>query len=94
MFTIRIEHSVPEYDSWKRAFDDDPADRKGSGVRRYRVSRSVTDPNQVLIDLDFEDVDAARRMLASLQKLWAGPAAGIVVSPHAVIVEQVEDREL
>lgn len=43
MTTLRIEHSVPDFEGWKQAFDNDPADRKGSGVRRYQVSRSVED---------------------------------------------------
>ena len=41
MPTLRIEHSVPDFAMWKLAFDSDPADRKGSGVRRYEVFRSV-----------------------------------------------------
>jgi hypothetical protein len=44
MFTLRIQHSVPDFDRWKQAFDSDPADRKGSGVHTYRVLRSVEDP--------------------------------------------------
>jgi hypothetical protein len=35
MAILRIEHRVPSYESWKQAFDSDPVDRKGSGVRRY-----------------------------------------------------------
>jgi hypothetical protein len=53
MVTLRIQHSVPAFDSWKRAFDADPLDRKGSGVRRYSLHRSVKDPNFVMIDLEF-----------------------------------------
>jgi hypothetical protein len=53
MFTLRIQHSVPDFDRWKQAFDSDPADRKGSGVHTYRVLRAVEDPSLV-IDLDFE----------------------------------------
>lgn len=32
---LRIQHSVPNFESWKRAFDSDPMDRKGSGVRSF-----------------------------------------------------------
>jgi hypothetical protein len=44
---LRIEHAVPTFAGWKQAFDNDPVDRKGSGVRRYQVLRSVDDPNYV-----------------------------------------------
>lgn len=54
MPTLRIDHPVPDYDAWKRAFDSDPLGRERSGVLRYRVLRPVDDPNHVTIDLEFE----------------------------------------
>ena len=94
MFTVRIEHSVRDYDAWKQVFDSDPVDRRGSGVRRYRVSRSVADPNSVLIDLDLDDLASAETMLAKLKDLWAGPAAGTTVNPRGTVVEQVDSVDL
>jgi hypothetical protein len=44
---VRIEHTVPNFEKWKQAFDSDPVDRKGSGVRRYQVLRAQDDPNLV-----------------------------------------------
>lgn len=41
---LRIEHAVPDFNGWKRAFDSVPADRKWAGVRRYHVLRSLEDP--------------------------------------------------
>ena len=37
---VRIEHSVPNFEKWKEAFDRDPADRKGSGVHRWNARNS------------------------------------------------------
>ncbi len=51
---MRIEHPVPNFEGWKEAFDSDPVGRERSGVRRYRISRAVDDPNFVTIDLDFD----------------------------------------
>ena len=59
MHTLRIEHQVQDYDRWKQVFDSDPADRKGSGVRAYRVMRAVDEPDLVLIDLDFDSAEEA-----------------------------------
>jgi len=94
MFTLRIDHSVPDYEAWKAAFDRDPVDRKGSGVRSYRVARSVTDPNRVLIDLDVADLDSAEGLLVKLQGLWAGPAAAITINPMGMITETVDTVDL
>ena len=56
MTLLRIQHPVPDYDRWKRAFDLDPADRHGSGVIRYTIFRAVTDPNFVMVDLELGTV--------------------------------------
>ena len=50
MTILRVQHTVPNFEGWRRAFDSDPIDRKGSGVLRYSVHRSVTDPDLVMID--------------------------------------------
>jgi hypothetical protein len=94
MAILRIEHGVPDYDSWRRAFDNDPMDRKGSGVVRYQVLRSVKDPNFVMIDLDLGTTEEAEAMLAKLQQLWAGPGKAVTHNPHARIVELVDSEEL
>lgn len=41
---LQIQHAVPNFEGWKRAFGRDRLDRKGFGVRRYHVHRSVADP--------------------------------------------------
>jgi hypothetical protein len=70
MLVLRIQHPVDDFDAWKRAFDADPLDRKGSGVRSYRVMRGVDDPRLVTVDLAFDDRDAAESMRAALLGLW------------------------
>jgi len=94
MPTLHIEHAVPSFDGWKKAFESDPADRKRSGVRRYRISQSVDDPNYVTIDLDFDTIADARGLLAAMEKVWAGPGKAFMVDPKAHIVEITESVEL
>jgi hypothetical protein len=88
---LRIEHPVPDFQTWKDAFDSDPVDREGSGVRSYRVLRQVDDPNYVLIDLEFESAREAEAMLAKLRDLWA--RVDVMRDPQVTIVEAVESRE-
>jgi hypothetical protein len=94
MATLRIEHAVPSFEFWKQAFDNDPADRKGSGVNCYRISQAVDDPNYVTIDLEFDNVADARKLLEFMEQLWAGPGKAFMVDPRARIVEMVEEVEL
>lgn len=90
MYTLRIEHRTANYSAWKQAFDSDPAGRERSGVRRYRVMRSLEDPNYVLIDLDFDTPSQAEALLGAMRGIWVGPASSLISDPQARIVAAVD----
>jgi hypothetical protein len=94
MPVLHIQHSVPSFEAWKRAFDSDPLDRKGSGVRRYQVHRSIGDANFVMIDLELDTVAEAEALLEKLHNLWAGPGRAAMQNPVAWVVETVESKSL
>lgn len=94
MATLRIEHEVSDYDAWKSMFDADPADRKGSGVRRYRVMRSVDEPRLVHIDLEFDDVETAQAMHAKLKGVWAAAPDGVISGATGTVVDEVQGEVL
>lgn len=91
---VRIEHAVPSFEKWKRAFDSDPADRKGSGVRRYQVLRSREDPNYVMIDLEFDSVEEAEKFVRTMERIWGGPGKAVMQNPRARVADLVETRDL
>ena len=91
---LRIQHLVPNFDGWKRAFDNDPIDRKASGVRRSHVHRAVADPDFVMIDLELDSVAGAETLLERLRRLWAGTGAAVMRNPQAWIGETVESRSV
>jgi hypothetical protein len=93
MFVLRIEHPVPNFESWKQAFDADPVGRERSGVRRYRVLRPVHDWNFVMVDLEFDTASQAEALLAAMRVVWSRLQGKVMASPHASIVEAVETRE-
>jgi hypothetical protein len=94
MPVVRIEHSVPSFDKWKQAFDRDPADRNGSGVRRYQILRLQNEPNYVMIDLEFDNTAEAEAFVQKMQRIWDGPAKGIMLSPRARIADFVEGKDV
>jgi hypothetical protein len=96
MPTLHIEHPIRDYDTWKAAFERDPAVRQQGGVRRYRVLRPIDDPKYVMIDLDFDTSSQAEAFLAVLRRsVWQSPQAAQVLggSPQARIVEVAESKE-
>jgi hypothetical protein len=97
MYTVRIEHAISDFDTWKAAFDRAAGLRQGSGVRRHRVARPIDDSKYVMVDLDFDtEQDAAAFIVVLREKIWRSPEASpaLVGAPQARIVESVESVEL
>lgn len=90
---LRIEHPVPDFEGWKRAFHSDPVGREQSGVRRYQILRSLDDPNYVMIDLEFDTKDQAEALLAAMRQVWSRVEGQVLWNPQARIVEVVERTE-
>jgi hypothetical protein len=91
MHVLHIEHAVPDFEAWKRAFDGDPVERAESGARRHTIARAVDDPNYVSIDLLFDTEAEATRMLGRLRQLWSRVEGRVIISPQARIAEITED---
>ena len=92
MYMLRIEHPVPNFEGWKKAFDSDPVGRERSGVRRYQILRSVDDPNYVMIDLEFDTASQAEALLAAMRVVWGRVEGTVMMNPKARIVEAVETK--
>ena len=90
MVTLRIEHVVPDFAAWKRAFDSDPLNQRQSGVRSYRSLRPIDNPLYVTMDLDFDDRPAADAFLIRLRELWRN--VNVLREPKAQILEIVDAR--
>lgn len=93
MVILRIEHPVPDYATWKQAFDSDPVGRQRSGVRRFEILRSLDDPNFVMIDLEFGTQGEAEALLAAMREVWGRVQGTVMLNPQAHIVEVVESKE-
>ena len=91
---LRIEHQVPNFDGWKKAFESDPINRKKSGVRHYNIFRPVDDSNYVIIDLSYDSLKEAEDTLAALRKLWTNVEGTIMLNPQTRILNLVESVEL
>jgi len=61
---------------------------------RPEMRSSVGDPDFVMIDLEFDTLAEAERLLERLRHLWAGPGGAVMRNPEAWIVETVESRSV
>ena len=94
MPTLQIEHIVPNYEGWKKAFESDPINRKRSGVKSYRIYRPVNDTTLVIVELDFGNMDELQSTLQALQQLWNKVQGSVMVDPKTRILEIIESKEV
>jgi hypothetical protein len=81
-------YKIDDYESWKQMFDSDPAGRK-QAAKGHRIMRSVDDPSEVFVRLDFDSVDSAS---AFREKLLASGALDTVTVVHGpAVVESVDE---
>ena len=95
MPTLQLEHAIKDFDMWKAAFDRDPIDRRGLGVRRYRIFRPLDDPHYIAVELDFDTTAEAEACRAALRELWSSRTAApaLAGATKVRIVESVEDEQ-
>jgi hypothetical protein len=84
MTTVHIKNTVQDFDTWKVYFDKYERFRAEQGVQSYRVSRGVTEPDEVLVDLEFCDETAAQAFLPKLEQIMNSPQARTQLVGHSV----------
>jgi hypothetical protein len=93
MFALQIEHRVCDFDAWKQAFDNYKPFQSEDCVRRYRIFRSLDNPNYVIIDLDSERSNEAKTFVEAMQKLWERVEGKLLDRPQVRIVQALETQE-
>jgi hypothetical protein len=92
---LRVEHTVSNFDDWKKVFDNDPLGRKKSGVRRYRIMRQLDNTSFVMLDLEFDDQKEAEAFADKLRNLWvSAQGQKLMQYPQLRIVDPIESKEL
>jgi quinol monooxygenase YgiN len=81
-----IRHEVRDYAAWKAAFDGHGDARREAGVVGHAVSRSVRDPNVVVIYLQAASLEALRAFAVAPDLKTVMQAAGVVGAPDLSFV--------
>ena len=92
MTTLRIEHEITDYSTWRTAFDRFDSARRAAGVTGQRIQHPVNDPNYIVVALDFESADRAINFRQFLEThVWSSPDAspGLAGRPRTLILDDV-----
>jgi quinol monooxygenase YgiN len=85
-----IRHQVRDYAAWKRGFDGHANARGQAGVVGHAVSRSVRNPDVVVIYLQAEALEALRAFAAAPDLKAVMAAAGVIGAPDLSFVHGSE----
>jgi hypothetical protein len=85
---MTIIHRVPDVAAWRSVLE-----RTGShpGLLRRSVFRSIDDPNEVMIELEFESAESATGYLPSLPVRELRQELGLDVYPPVFIGTELTD---
>ena len=80
--------TVKDYDEYMRVFQDNAALRQSNGPRSVRLFRSTDDPQELVLLLEWEDLEKAAQFRQSNELRERQQRAGVVSQP--VRYEEVE----
>jgi hypothetical protein len=69
MPALLIRHKVTNYAKWQSDFDKEEPTRSAHGCLVGRIFRNVSDPDEILILLGWDNIERAR-LFAQSDELW------------------------
>ena len=90
---LLIRHRVCDVARWKAVFDEDGITRRANGSRGGQVFCSGADPNEIVVLLEWDDLERARLFADSDDLQEAMARAGVDDQPDIWFLEDV-DRPL
>ena len=88
---LLVRHKVEDYDRWKPVFDHDHgATRERWGSKGGWILRNTDDPDELVILLEWDSVENARRFADAEELQDAMRRAGVADQPDVYFLEEVE----
>ena len=89
MAHLLVHHKIEDYSQWKPSFDEHASQRSESGSQGGKVFRSVNDPNELFILLEWDSLENAQKFVQSDKTKEAMKNAGVVGMPAIYFVEEI-----
>jgi hypothetical protein len=85
---ILVKHKVKEFESWKKVFDADAANRKKMGSKGGMLFCSLEDPEMVYILFEVKDIEVAKEFFGSKELKKTMKDAGVVGKPEVTLLDE------
>jgi heme-degrading monooxygenase HmoA len=88
MLHALIRQKVKDFDEWKKIFDADDKQRKSAGSMGGHVFRSMDDPNEAFVLIEYNDLDKAKKFFQSDELKQTMKMAGVVGKPDMYMLNE------
>ena len=90
---ILVRHTVSDFATWKPSYDEHAAMRKDAGSKGGQVFRSADNPQEVVVLLEWDDLQNAKAFAASADLRAAMEQAGVVGQPDILFLDEIEQSD-
>ncbi len=90
MPSILFRLNVEDYARWKPVFDEHSATRKDMGSKGGQLFRDAGDPNQVVVLMEWDNLERARQFTQSDVLREAMQRSGVSGQPDVYFLDEVE----
>ena len=81
MATTFVRHTVSNYKTWRKVYDDFAPVQKAKGVTAQAVYRAADNPNDITVTHEFASIEAAQAFANSAELKSAMQNAGVTGAP-------------
>jgi heme-degrading monooxygenase HmoA len=89
-YVVLIRHKVGNYKKWRMVFDARGAVRKTHGCKGGHLFRSADNHRELVLLLEWSDLEKARQFIASDDAREAMARAGVSDMPDVYFLRQVD----
>ena len=93
MATLHIEHPISDLGTWLGAFNQFADARSDAGVKAQRIHQPVDDDKYIVVQLDFDTVEAAQQFKVFLESVvWQSRdlSPGLAGTPLARVLREAQ----
>jgi len=87
---ILVRHTVEDFATWKPSYDEHATMRKDAGSKGSQVLRSADNPQEVVVLLEWDNLQNAQAFAGSLDLRAAMEKAGVIGQPDILFLDEVE----
>jgi predicted negative regulator of RcsB-dependent stress response len=90
MTTMFVRHTVSDYKSWRKVYDEFSSVQKAKGVTAQAVYQAADNPNDITVSHHFATIEAAKAFVDSEDLKKAMRRAGVVGAPTIWFTNKVK----